>query len=185
MESSTPALEVKSQASGGQVRLPPICGDFNMRIDRNGTWYYQNSPIGRIALAKLFSTVLRRDEEGTYWLTTLVENGRIEVEDVPFIAVELTREGVGKDQVVWFRTNLDDTVTLGPAHPLRMAPVKGDGEPAPYIRVRANLEARLARSVYYHLIELCEPAADDPDVLGLWSSGHFYPIGRTTDAGQR
>lgn len=182
MESRTPALEVKSQASGGNFGLPPVCGDFNIRIDRNGTWYYQNSPIGRIALAKLFATVLRRDEDGVYWLTTPVENGRIEVEDVPFVAVEMMSEGEGRRRRVSFRTNLDDVVVLGPDHPLRMAPVKGDGEPAPYIHVRRNLEARLARSVYYHLVELSEPADNDSDTLGIWSSGQFFPIGQVTES---
>lgn len=162
-------------------KLPPICGDFHIRIDRNGTWYYQNSPIGRLALAKLFSTVLRRDDDGQYWLTTPVENGRIDVEDVPFVAVELMSEGEGTGRTVRFRTNLDDIVVLGPEHPLRIAPVAGNGEPAPYIIVRRNLEARLARAVYYHLVELSEPAPDDESVLGIWSSGQFYPIGRTSE----
>ena len=183
MEPQTPPKSVNSPqdrpaALGAADRLPDLCGDFNMRIDRNGTWYYQGSPIGRLALAKLFSTVLRRDDEGVYWLTTPVENGRIEVEDVPFVAVELSHQGKGRARVITFRTNLDDMVTLGPDHPLRMAPVKGEGEPAPYIVVRRNLEARLARSVYYHLVELSEPAPDDQTMLGVWSSGQFYPLGR-------
>lgn len=202
MESEPPRPKEESRpataATGGNQafpvgKLPPICGDFHIRIDRNGTWYYQNSPIGRLALAKLFSTVLRRDEDGQYWLTTPVENGRIEVEDVPFVAVELMSEGEGRGRTVRFRTNLDDIVMLGPEHPMRMAPVAGNAEPAaydkgaesaPYITVRRNLEARLARPVYYHLVELSEPAPDDESVLGIWSSGHFYPIGRTGEASE-
>jgi len=158
------------------VRLPPICGDFNMRIDRNGTWFYQGSPIGRLALVKLFSTVLRRDEAGDYWLTTPVENGRIEVEDAPFIAVEATIEGLERDRIIKFRTNVDDVVTLDAAHPLRVVE-DAAGEPRPYIRVRGNLEARLARAVYYQLVDLGELAQEDSNLFGVWSSGQFFLLG--------
>jgi len=184
MEPEPPVIEAKFPTSGvtkppagGPERLPPICGDFNMRIDRNGTWYYQGSPIGRLALVKLFATALRRDETGQHWLTTPIENGRIEVEDAPFIAVEALVEGEGRGRVVRLRTNLDDVVPLDAAHPLRV--VYGAGaEPRPYVRVRGNLEARLARPVYYHLVDLGEPADDDPMVFGVWSSGQFFPLGR-------
>jgi hypothetical protein len=152
-----------------------------MRIDRNGTWFYQGSPIGRPALVKLFATVLRRDEEGVYWLTTPVENGRIEVEDAPFIAVELFRRGEGRSQVLSLRTNVDDVVEIGPEHPLIMRPTPGRGDSAPYVRVRGNLEARLARPVYYHLVELAEPDPANPETLGVWSNGTFYPIGTSTE----
>ncbi|MDX2145121.1 MAG: DUF1285 domain-containing protein [Rhodospirillaceae bacterium] len=162
----------------GGERLPPICGDFNMRIDRNGAWFYQGSPIGRLALVKLFSTVLRRDEDGVYWLTTPVENGRIEVEDAPFIALEMLTEGQGRARVIRFRTNVDDIVTLDGEHPLRVAFDPASGEPRPYVRVRGGLEARVARPVYYHLVEIAEPAPDNDDVLGVWSSGVFFPIGK-------
>src|ERR1044072_2409842 len=100
-----------ARGEGEPVRLPDLCGDFQMRIDRNGTWYYRGSPIGRAALVKLFSTVLRRDADGVHWLTTPVENGRIDVEDAPFIAVEMIAEGAGRDQVIRFRTN-----EIGRAH---------------------------------------------------------------------
>ncbi len=183
MEPEAPPHEVKSQPSGAPPRLPPICGDFHIRIDRNGTWYYLNSPIGRLALAKLFATVLRREPDGSYWLTTPAENGRIEVEDVPFVAVELTTEGHGRHRTVSFRTNLDDIVTLGPDHPLRMGSDGVSGVPAPYVLIRAGLEARLARSVYYHLVDISEPSPDDGEVLGIWSRGQFFPIGATTDGG--
>jgi hypothetical protein len=162
--------------------FPDLCGDFNMRIDRNGTWYYRGSPIGRAALVKLFSTVLRRDEEGAHWLTTPVENGRIEVEDAPFIAVELIAEGVGPSQVIRFRTNVDDIVTLDADHPLRVEEDAATGEPRPYIHVRKGLEARIARAVFYHLIERGEsgPATSDPggaDDFGVWSAGQFFVLG--------
>ncbi len=183
MEPEALSHEVKSQPSGAPPRLPPICGDFHIRIDRNGTWYYLNSPIGRLALAKLFATVLRREADGSYWLTTPAENGRIEVEDVPFVAVELTTEGHGRRRTVSFRTNLDDVVTLGPDHPLRMGSDGVSGAPAPYVLIRAGLEARLARSVYYHLVDISEPSPHDGEVLGVWSQSLFFPIGATTDGG--
>ena len=160
------------------ARIPDICGDFNMRIDRNGQWYYQGSPIGRLSLVKLFATVLRRDEEGVHWLTTPVENGRIDVEDSAFIAVELLTEGVGRDQIVRFRTNLDDVVTLDAEHPLRVAQESASGEPRPYIYVRKGLEARIARPVFYHLIEKGEPAPGDDGNFGVWSGGQFFALGK-------
>jgi hypothetical protein len=151
-----------------------------MRIDRNGTWYYRGSPIGRLALVKLFSTVLRRDADGVHWLTTPVENGRIEVEDAPFIAVECIAEGSGQGQVIRFRTNVDDIVTLGDEHGLRVTHDPATGEPRPYVHVRKGLEARLARSVYYHLIERGETAPGDEGNFGVWSSGRFFSLGPLT-----
>ena len=185
MRPATPQHEAESQRDKGKPRLPPICGDFNIRIDRNGTWYYQGSPIGRLAMVKLFATVLRRDEDGLYWLTTPVENGRIEVEDVPFIAVELLREGEGRQQVLRVRTNIDEIIAVGPDHPLRIGTAPGRDDSAPYVRVRGNLYARLARSVYYHLIELAEADDNDESMLGVWSSGQFFPIGRISEQDHR
>jgi len=161
------------------VPFPDLCGDFSMRIDRNGTWYYRGSPIGRHALVRLFSTVLRRDADGVYWLTTPVENGRIEVEDAPFIGVELIAEGAGRNQIIRIRTNVDDVVTLDPEHPLRVAQDPASGEPRPYLYVRRGLEARLARTVYYHLVDMGE-MAEDGRTFGVWSSGQFWPLGTAT-----
>ena len=160
------------------IPFPDVCGDFHMRIDRNGTWYYQGSPIGRLALVKLFSTVLRRDASGVHWLTTPVENGRIEVEDAPFIAVEMLTEGAGRDQVVRLRTNVDDVVTLDSEHRLRLSQDPASGEPRPYVHVRKGLEARVARPVYYHLIARGEPDPLDPADFGIWSAGEFFSLGR-------
>jgi hypothetical protein len=150
-----------------------------MRIARDGTWFYRGSPIGRIALVKLFATVLHREADGTYWLTTPVENGRIDVEDAPFIAVELLREGHGRAQTLQFRTNIDDIVRLDDAHPLRIVEQTG-GEPRPYIFVRRGLEARLARSVFYELVEIAEADPGAPDTLGVWSAGTFFRLGRAS-----
>ncbi|QJE74188.1 DUF1285 domain-containing protein [Aerophototrophica crusticola] len=152
---------------------------YEIRIGRDGTWYYHGSPIGRIALVKLFSTVLRRDEAGDYWLVTPAERGRITVEDAPFVAVEVTVAGSGPDQALTFRTNLDEQVTAGPDHPIRVVTDPSTGEPHPYILVRGALEARINRPVFYQLVELAE-ASGDGDEIGVWSTGTFFPLGKTT-----
>ena len=115
-------------AAGGE-QSPLECGDLDMRIARDGTWFYRGSPIGRLPLVKLFASVLRREPDGCYWLVTPAERGRIEVEDVPFLAVALTVRGEGRQQQLIFRTNLDDIVTAGPDHPLRVE-TAASGEPA-------------------------------------------------------
>lgn len=147
-----------------------------MRIDRNGVWHYRGSPIGRLPLVKLFATVLRRGPDGGYWLVTPAEQGRIEVEDVPFVAVELGREGEGAAQTLSLRTNLDDWVPVNDVHPL-ITRTDPDGAVVPYVTVRDKLDARITRSVFYHLVELAVPAADDDNMLGVWSAGRFFPLG--------
>jgi uncharacterized protein len=162
---------------GGGTRLPIDRGDLDMRIARDGTWFYRGSPIGRPALVKLFASVLRREPDGRYWLVTPAERGRIEVEDVPFLAVALTVEGEGREQKLIFQTNLDDIVTAGPGNPLRIE-TAASGEPAPYILVRDNLEARLARSAFYDLVELGkEEPIEETSQFGVWSSGRFFRLG--------
>ena len=156
---------------------PDLCGDFNIRIDRHGTWYYRGTPIGRHALVKLFSKVLRRDEDGVHWLTTPVENGRIEVEDSAFIAVELLAEGEGQSQIVSFRTNVDDVVPLDADHPLRVSKDEETGEPRPYIYVRKGLEARIIRSAFYHLVEKGHSETYNDENFGVWSGGTFFSLG--------
>jgi hypothetical protein len=166
--------------SGGAAL--PSCGDFDIRIARDGTWYYRGSPIGRKPLARLFSTVLRREADGSYWLVTPVERGRIIVDDVPFTAVELTAAGSGRGQTLTFRTNLDDEVTADAGHPLRVAHDPETGEPSPYIMVRNGLEARLARPVYYQLVELGEERREGgASIYGVWSNGQFFPMGSLED----
>jgi hypothetical protein len=153
------------------------CGDLEMRIARDGTWFYRGSPIGRLALVKLFASVLRRDPDDGYWLVTPAERGRIEVEDVPFLAVALTVEGQGREQRLIFRTNLDEFVTAGSDHPLRVE-TAATGEPAPYILVRDRLEARLARPVFYELVELgTEEQEGGTTQFGVWSRGTFFRLG--------
>lgn len=163
------------------------CGAFGIRIAADGTWYYQGSPIGRKELVKLFSTVLSRDADGIYWLTTPAEHGTIEVDDVPFVAVEATIDGEGRNQVIRLRTNLDIWVDVGADHPLRVEHNHETGEPSPYVMVRDGLEARLARTVYYDLVAHAvdgngavaplDTKSDAEQVIGLWSKGSFFPLG--------
>jgi uncharacterized protein len=157
--------------------LPRDLGDLDMRIARDGTWFYRGSPIGRPALVKLFASVMRREPDGCYWLVTPAERGRIEVEDVPFLAVALTAAGDGREQQLIFRTNVDDIVTAGPDNPLRVE-TAASGEPRPYILVRGHLEARIARPVFYDLVELGrEERVEDAAQFGVWSQGSFFRLG--------
>ncbi|MGH7048775.1 MAG: DUF1285 domain-containing protein [Stellaceae bacterium] len=162
----------------GSGRPPPADrGDFDIRIARDGTWFYRGSPIARMPLVKLFASVLRRCDDGSYWLVTPAERGRIAVDDVPFLAVALTV--TGKDEVTQliFRTNLDDIVTAGPDHPLRVE-TAANGEPSPYIRVRDRLEARLTRAVFYELVDLGnERQVAGATEFGVWSNGVFFRLG--------
>ena len=147
---------------------------YNLKIARDGTWIHEGRPIRRLALVKLFATVLRRDGDGVYWLQTPVERGRIEVEDAPFVAVELEAAGAGSEQRLRLRTNLDQWVTVDDAHPLTLRPApEGEAAPVPYLVVRDGLEARLLRSVYY---ELAERAVAHGGRLGVWSCGRFFPL---------
>ena len=163
----------------------PALRAYGIRIARDGTWFHDGSPIRRIALAKLFSTVLKRDETGAFWLITPVERGRIEVEDAPFVAVAMMIEGAGKDQRLVFRTNLDDTVIAGPDHPIRVAYRPLSDEPAPYIVVRERLEARISRAVFYDMVEHAveRPTARGTEI-GIWSERTFFPLGTIAPDGR-
>ena len=156
-------------------------GDLDMRIARDGTWYYRGSPITRQKLVKLFASVLRREADGGYSLVTPAERGRVAVEDAPFLAVELTTEGEGRQRVVSFRTNLDEIVAAGPDHPLRVG-AAANGEPEPYVLVRPGLEARLNRPVFYELVDPAdaerESGAADGDGFGVWRGGMFFDPGQ-------
>ena len=167
---------VASGRDGGKQPEPSlpklnVCGDIDLKIDRNGTWFYEGTPIGRKPLVKLFSTVLRREDDGFY-LVTPVEKVPIKVEGEPFIAVTLTREGEGPDQRLTFTTNVDDVVTAGPSHEIGFRE-EPEGGQAPYVEVRDGLRAQLARPVYYELAEL---TVDTDDGTGVWSCGAFFPF---------
>jgi hypothetical protein len=154
--------------------------DLDMRIARDGTWFYRGSPIARPRLVKLFASVLRREDDGSYWLVTPVERGRITVEDAPFLAVELTSEGEGPKRSLSFRTNLDEIVAAGPDHPLRVE-TAANGEPAPYILVRPGLEARLNRPVFYELVDIADAERTGGGPFGVWSGGMFFDLGDPED----
>lgn len=156
-----------------------------MRIAKDGTWYYRGSPIGRKELVCLFASVLKREPDGTYVLETPVERGRIEVEDAPFVAVEMWWRSCADPfvpnpepkQCLTFRTNLDEMVTADAEHPIRVAIAPGSREPRPYVTVRPGLEARINRAVFYELVALAQPETiDGRTVLGVWSEGVFFPI---------
>lgn len=162
-----------------EQKLPPVerwspshCGDSEMRIARDGTWYHQGTPIGRAEMVRLFATILRREPDGSFVLVTPVEKLTIAVEDAPFVAVEMKAEGDGVEARLAFRLNTGELVTAGPAHPLRFA-ADGDG-PRPYLSVRGGLEALVARSVYYELAE--RALAEDAAVPGVWSDGAFFAL---------
>ncbi len=152
---------------------PPSCGDIGMRIARDGQWYYQGSPIGRKKLVRLFSTVLRHDPDGVHYLVTPVEKVPVEIEDAPFVAVEMGVIGQGRAQSLSFRTNVDDVVVAGASHLLRCEIDAATSAPSPYIHVRARLEALISRAVFYDLVAL---GVEEGDQFGIWSDGVFFPF---------
>lgn len=165
-------------------RPPPReCGELPFLIKRDGTWMYRGSPIGRRELVCLFSSVLKREADGSYWLETPAERGVIQVEDVPWMAVEMDWTGCGRDQVLSFRTNVDQVVAAGPDHPIRVRTDVLTNEPTPYVLIRSApglppLEARISRAVYYELVALAVPGAVcGRDVLGVWSQNQFFTLG--------
>ena len=151
-----------------------------MRIGRDGTWYYRGSAIQRKPLVTLFSSVLKRDNSGRFWLETPVERGRIDVDDAPFVAVVMVNSGTGETQTLTFHTNLDEIVTADSDHPIRVEMDAESGEPSPYIHVRDGLDALIVRSVYYQLADLAVSRQDD-GVLGVWSGGIYFELGRASD----
>ena len=159
--------------------LPDDCGDLGISIDRQGRWFYHGSPINRKEMVCLFASVLHRAKDGSYLLITPGEMGRITVEDVPFLAVEMFSCGCGREKVISFRTNMDELVTVDAGHPLRVVESGTAREPSPYVMVRNGLEARLTRSVYYDLVaQGWEEDLGGEKVYGIWSSGTFFPLGR-------
>ena len=178
-----------SRASRAGQGLPPVerwnpdfCGDLDMEIRADGTWFYLGTPIGRMPLVQLFSTVLRKDEDGKTYLVTPVERVGIRVVDAPFIAVEVDVAGQGEEQAVTFRTNVGDVVEAGPGHPLRFVDESETGGLKPYVLVRGRLEALVARPVMYELVEHGEEIEiDGQTMFAIRSRGEIYPI-MTADA---
>ncbi len=173
---------LQAEAAKG-AKLPPVgdwnpsrCGEIDIRIMRDGTWHHLGTPIARPELVRLFSTVLRREDDGFY-LVTPSEKLRIVVEDTPFMAVLLDVEGKGREQRLVFTTNVGDQVTAGAEHPIRVELDPQTSEPAPYLLVRARLEARIARPVFYRLADLAVEAPGASGTLGVWSAGKFFALG--------
>lgn len=179
-----------AEAEGVKARgLPPVekwnpdfCGDLDMRIARDGTWFYMGTPIGRARLVRLFSTVLRHDADGKYYLVTPVEKVGITVDDAPFLAVAMRVEGAGREQVLHFTTNVGDETAAGPDHLMRFEMDEETGEPSPYVHVRARLEALINRAVFYDLVEIgVEEMHEGANWFGVWSGGVFFPFMKADD----
>ncbi len=156
---------------------PPYRGFSDMRIGRDGTWDHLGQPIERAAMVKLFSTVLRRDDD-RFFLVTPAERLAITVDDAPFVAVEIFATGAGTSQDITFRTHVDGYVTADSDHPIRVDLDPISGEPSPYVLVRDRLEALIARAVFYDMVDLAVERPGSAGIeLGVWSAGAFFPIG--------
>ena len=185
MPESRPPIELQGvslaelQSMIDERKLPPVdkwnpvnCGHSGMRIARDGTWYHDGSPIDRPAMVRLFSTVLRREPDGSHVLVTPVEKLKIDVEATAFRAVEMETEGNGSRRRIAFKLNSGDAVIAGPAHPILMVPTERG--PSPRLAVRHGLEAELSRPVYYELAEIALAEGQHPP--GVWSDGAFFPL---------
>ena len=180
MELTNLAKKVERKVSSGS---PIPIKDFEMRIAKDGVWYHQGTPIKRLPLVKLFASALLKEQDDSYWLVTPVEKGMIEVEDAPFLAVEVERVTSNENESFGtnfsFRTNLDEFVICGPENPLRVNIDPKTQEPNPYILVRDGLEAKITRSVFYELIDAAsERIIDGKRFLGIWSKGIFFQLGQ-------
>jgi uncharacterized protein len=154
---------------------PPFCGDLDMRIAGDGTWFYMGTPIGRAALVRLFSTILKR-EDGKHFLVTPVEKVGIRVDDAPFLAVEMQTQQDARGRLLRFRTNVDDWVDCGKGHGLRFE-VAEDGGLTPYLHVRADLWAKVTRALYYDLVDMGEERVVDGEAMfGVESGGEFFAM---------
>jgi hypothetical protein len=152
---------------------PPDCGDIDMRIAADGTWFYRGSPIAREALVRLFASILRRQEDGRHVLVTPVEKVGISVDDAPFLAVEMAVEGEGAKRSLNFRINMGDIVAAGPEHRLRFETEAETGGLKPYLAVRGGLEALLTRALTHELVGIADERNGVP---GVWSNGVFFPF---------
>lgn len=183
VQPSAEGLAASAKAASKGKGLPPVhlwnppdCGDLDMRIARDGTWFYLGTPIGRKELVRLFSTILRKDGD-RYVLVTPVEKVGIVVDDAPFVAVDFEVSGAGRDQVLTFETNVGDFTVAGPEAPIRVERDPETGEPAPYVLVRAELEALIDRKSFYRLVEIgAHHEVEGERWFGLWSSGVFFPV---------
>lgn len=175
---STERMEREARKAQGKS-LPPVhawnpehSGEMDMRIARDGTWYHEGTPITRHGLVKLFSTILRKDDDG-YVLVTPVEEWGITVDDAPFVAIDVDRQGEGEAQVLSFETNVGDIAEAGPDNPIRVSRDEESGEPSPYVLVRDRLEALIDRKSFYRMIEM---GSHKDGWFGFWSGGMFFPV---------
>jgi len=164
--------------------LPCACedrtlhGNLDIRIDANGGWHYNDSPIARPEMVRLFASMLKLDSDGRHWLVTPTEMGRISVDDAPFVVVDLCATGEGDEQVLCLSTNVDDVVCVAEDTPITMKPSPATGQVTPYVAIGDGLEARISRAVYYQLVELgVTMDMDGSQVFGVWSSGAFFVLG--------
>jgi len=187
---SHPAIDC-SRGLPGLLELPEskhrvFCGEIDIRIAQDGTWYYEGSPFTRKELVCLFASVLHKDRHGDFWMATPAELGRITVDDAPFVAVEMYVGGedcCDNEPCISFRTNVDDMITADSDHPIRVEEDPETGEPSPYVTVRDGLEARLTRSVFYELVSHgIEEEIDGEKVYGIWSKNQFFPLGKLNSA---
>lgn len=177
-------LKVIAPDASGR-KLPPVdawnperATDIDMQIRADGSWWHEGTRINRRKLVRLFSTILRREADGSTWLVTPYEKVVVHVEDAPFVAVRVDRAGEpGPGQTLAFSTNVGDIAVAGPDHPVRVETDAETGEPAPYVRVRGRLDAKLSRPVFYELAGMAVPDPQDAGRLGVWSKGVFFPIG--------
>lgn len=179
------SLIAAAESASGENGYPPVhlwepdyCGEMDMVIRRDGSWWHDGTRIGREKLIRLFSRILRKDADGETYLVTPVEKIKIKVDAAPFLAIRIEADGEGKDQRIAIATNMDDHVILGPDHALRVT--YGEGEaPEPYVHVRGRLEALITRAAFYDLVELAVEGENSKGdtVLGVWSAGEFFKLG--------
>jgi uncharacterized protein len=182
LEETLKAILPDGKLSG---KLPPVdswnpqnCGDIDMAIRADGSWWHEGGRMNRERMVKMFSRILRKDEDGKTYLVTPYEKVVVDVEDAPFIAVRVDRAGeAGPQQALAFLTNVGDVAVAGPENPIRVETDAETGEPAPYVLVRGRLEAKIARPAFYELVDMAETDPKDETVLGVWSQGVFFPIG--------
>lgn len=185
LASVTKTLKALSGTTGESRRLPPVhlwnpehCGDIDMEIRADGSWWHEGTRIGREKLVRLFSTILRKDADGQTYLVTPHEKVIVHVEDAPFLAVRMDVVGEpGTEQVIAFTTNVGDVTLAGPEAPLRIETDPDTGEPSPYVLVRGNLEAKLTRAVFHELANTAVPDPETDGLLGVWSRGTFFTLG--------